>query len=168
MKMNDGIAFMLRRTKTTVAISSFLFLLSTLIADLNMGGVYSASGYSVTKMALGSLGIGLGFGLPCILYTNEKLSRPPASGSAGNPLHAPYRLCHRRSELPPAEEAGGQDQPGTGAEAQLNNSHSTGRKESADRRAPFLLRPVRAEYGISSEEARRENSIGREEHNLIC
>ena len=30
---------------------------------------------SVTKMALGSLGIGLGFGLPCIIYTNEKLSR---------------------------------------------------------------------------------------------
>ena len=40
-----------------------------------MGGIYSASGYSVTKMALGSLGIGLGFGLPCIIYTNEKLSR---------------------------------------------------------------------------------------------
>ncbi|MCR4962383.1 MAG: DUF3021 domain-containing protein [Firmicutes bacterium] len=39
-----------------------------------MGGVYSASGYSVTKMALGSLGIGLGFGLPCIIYTNEKLN----------------------------------------------------------------------------------------------
>ena len=75
MKKNDSIAFMIQRTKTTVAISSFLFLLSSLIADLNMGGIYSASGYSVTKMALGSLGIGLGFGLPCIIYTNEKLSR---------------------------------------------------------------------------------------------
>lgn len=75
MKKNDRIAFMVHRTKTTVAISSFLFLLSSLIADLNMDGVYSASGYLVTKMALGSLGIGLGFGLPCIIYTNEKLSR---------------------------------------------------------------------------------------------
>ena len=75
MKKNDSIVFMLHRTKTTVAISSFLFLLSSLIADLNMGGIYSASGYSVTKMALGSLGIGLGFGLPCIIYTSEKLSR---------------------------------------------------------------------------------------------
>ena len=75
MKKNDSIVFMLHRTKTTVAISSFLFLLSSLIADLNMGGIYSASGYSVTKMALGSLGVGLGFGLPCIIYTNEKLSR---------------------------------------------------------------------------------------------
>ena len=74
MKKNDSIVFLIRRTKTTVAIASFLFLLSSLIADLNMGGVYSASGYSVTKMALGSLGIGLGFGLPCIIYTNEKLS----------------------------------------------------------------------------------------------
>ncbi|MGX8692236.1 MAG: DUF3021 domain-containing protein [Clostridia bacterium] len=75
MNKKDSIEFLVHRTKTTVAISSFLFLLSSLIADLNMGGVYSASGYSVTKMALGSLGIGLGFGLPCIIYTNEKLSR---------------------------------------------------------------------------------------------
>ncbi len=75
MNKNDNIVFMVQRTKTTVAISSFLFLLSFLIADLNMDGAYSASGYSVTKMALGSLGIGLGFGLPCIIYTSEKLSR---------------------------------------------------------------------------------------------
>ncbi len=75
MKNKDSMAFMVQRTKTTVAISSFLFLLGALIADLNMGGVYSASGYSVTKMALGSLGIGLGFGFPCIIYTNDKLSR---------------------------------------------------------------------------------------------
>ena len=76
MKKKDRIAFMVQRTKATVAIASFLFLLGSLIADLNMGGSYSASGYSVTKMALGSLGVGLGFGLPCIIYTSEKLSRP--------------------------------------------------------------------------------------------
>jgi len=75
MNKKDRMAFMVHRTKTTVAISSFLFLISSLIADLSMGGVYSVSGYSVTKMALGSLGIGLGFGLPCIIYTSEKLSR---------------------------------------------------------------------------------------------
>ena len=51
MKKKDSIDFLVQRTKTTVAISSFLFLLGSLIADLNMGGVYSASGYSVTKMA---------------------------------------------------------------------------------------------------------------------
>ena len=76
MTKKDRMEFIMQRTKTTVGISSFLFLISSLIADLNMGGVYSASGYSVTKMALGSLGIGLGFGLTCIFYTMEKLSRP--------------------------------------------------------------------------------------------
>ena len=75
MMKKDSMAFMVQRTKTAVAIASFLFLLSSLIADLNMGGVSSASGDSVTKMALGSVGIGLGFGLPCIVYTDEKLSR---------------------------------------------------------------------------------------------
>ena len=44
MKKKDSIVFLVQRTKTTVAISSFLFLLGSLIADLNMGGVYSASG----------------------------------------------------------------------------------------------------------------------------
>ena len=75
MKKKESIVFLVQRTKTTVAISSFLFLLSFLISDLNMGGAYSASGYTVTKMAFGSLGIGLGFGLPCIIYTSERLSR---------------------------------------------------------------------------------------------
>jgi peptidoglycan/LPS O-acetylase OafA/YrhL len=74
MNMKERMAYTIRRTKTTVAISSFLFLIGFLIADLNTGGVTSASGYSVTRMALGSLGIGLGFGLPCIIYTSEKLS----------------------------------------------------------------------------------------------
>ena len=74
--IHENTAFVMQRTKTAVAISSFLFLLSSLIADLNMGGAYSTSGYTVTKMALGSLGIGLGFGLPSIVYANEKLSRP--------------------------------------------------------------------------------------------
>ena len=41
MKKKDSIVFLVQRTKTTVAISSFLFLLGSLIADLNMGGVYS-------------------------------------------------------------------------------------------------------------------------------
>ena len=74
-KKNENIAFVMQFTKKTIAISSFLFLISFLINDLNMEGVWSASGYTVTKAALGTLGIGLGFGLSSIVYTNEKLSR---------------------------------------------------------------------------------------------
>lgn len=65
---------MIRNTKTAVAIGSFLFLLSSLINDLNTGGNTTATGYAVTKMALGTLGIGLGFGLPTYVYQKEELS----------------------------------------------------------------------------------------------
>lgn len=75
-KQNENAAFVIDRTKTAVAISSFLFLLSALITDLNRDGAWAVSGYTVTKMAMGSLGVGLGFGLSCIIYANEKLSRP--------------------------------------------------------------------------------------------
>ena len=75
-KQNENAAFVIDRTKTAVAISSFLFLLSALITDLNRDGAWAVSGYTVTKMALGSLGVGLGFGLSSIIYVNEQLSRP--------------------------------------------------------------------------------------------
>ena len=75
-KQNENAAFVIDRTKTAVAISSFLFLLSALITDLNRDGAWAVSGYTVTKMAMGSLGVGLGFGLSSIIYANEKLSRP--------------------------------------------------------------------------------------------
>ena len=75
-KQNETAAFVIDRTKTAVAISSFLFLISALITDLNRDGAWAESGYTVTKMALGSLGVGLGFGLSSIIYANEKLSRP--------------------------------------------------------------------------------------------
>ena len=117
-----------------MAISSFLFLLGSLIADLNMGGVYSASGYSVTKMALGSLGIGLGFGLPCIIYTNEKLSRSvqiaihmvtrPASCAYGGCFHALDGICHFSFFLSPAEETGRKNKPGVRIEATIGYSIS--------------------------------------------
>ena len=72
----ENAAFVMQFTKKTVAISSFLFLLCALINDLNRGGTCSLSGYAITKMALGTLGIGLGFGLSGIVYTNEKWSHP--------------------------------------------------------------------------------------------
>ena len=76
MNNKDRKAFVIKHTKTTVAISSFLFLLNALISDLNMDGVWSTSGYYVARMAIGALGIGLGFGLASVIYTNPKLSQP--------------------------------------------------------------------------------------------
>ena len=44
MKKEERIAFMIDRTKVTVAISSFLFLLGSLITDLNKDGAWSTTG----------------------------------------------------------------------------------------------------------------------------
>ena len=76
MNNKERKAFVIKHTKTTVAISSFLFLLNTLISDLNMDGIWSTSGYYVARMAIGALGIGLGFGLASVIYTSQKLSQP--------------------------------------------------------------------------------------------
>ena len=76
MNNKERKAFVIKNTKTTVAIASFLFLLSFLINDLNAEGAWSSSGYYVTKQALGALGIGLGFGLASVIYTSQKLSQP--------------------------------------------------------------------------------------------
>lgn len=67
---------MIQTTRAAVGISSFLFLISCLVTDLNLGGVFSTSGYAVSKMALGALVIGLGFGLPSFVYAKENLSFP--------------------------------------------------------------------------------------------
>ena len=75
MNNKERKAFLIKNTKTAVAISSFLFLLSFLINDLNAEGAWSSSGYYVTKQALGALGIGLGFGLASVIFTNPKLSQ---------------------------------------------------------------------------------------------
>ena len=75
MNNKERKAFVIKHTKTTVAISSFLFLLNALISDLNMDGIWSTSGYYVARMAIGALGIGLGFGLASVIYTSQKLSQ---------------------------------------------------------------------------------------------
>jgi len=58
----------------SMPVSAFLFIISGIITDLNRGGSLSFEQYGFTKMALASLIIGLGFGLPTALYANDKLS----------------------------------------------------------------------------------------------
>lgn len=72
--MKKYMHIMLQNTKKTVGISSFLFLLSMLIEDADRGGILSASGYEISKRALGTLGIGLVFGLMSFVYYKKNLS----------------------------------------------------------------------------------------------
>ena len=66
----------LRNTMSAVGIACFLFCLSGLITDLNNQGTIYLTDHAFGKMALGSLLIGLGFGLPTFVYYSKKLSFP--------------------------------------------------------------------------------------------
>ena len=66
----------LRNTMSAVGIACFIFCLSVLISDLSNQGTIYLTDHAFGKMALGTLLIGLGFGLPTFVYYSKKLSFP--------------------------------------------------------------------------------------------
>ncbi len=71
----DNKAYYLKKSLAmTLPTSAFLFMISGVITDLNKSGTFTLENYGFTKMALGSLIIGLGFGLPAFIYGSEKIS----------------------------------------------------------------------------------------------
>ncbi|EFR31248.1 DUF3021 domain-containing protein [Eremococcus coleocola] len=57
-----------------LGVACLIFILVGLVFDwVNQGELVFAS-YAFSKMALGSLVIGLGFGLPSVVYENDRLS----------------------------------------------------------------------------------------------
>lgn len=59
---------------TGVGIAGLLFILIGVVIDLQNGGQMQFSGYRFTKMAVGTILIGLGFGVPALIYQNENMS----------------------------------------------------------------------------------------------
>jgi hypothetical protein len=65
-----------RSTAISIGIAMTIFCLAGIIFDLRYGGHFSLDHYSFTKMVIGCVLIGLGFGVPSIVYNNENLPRP--------------------------------------------------------------------------------------------
>ena len=72
--MNNKIAIMIKTTKNALSVSAWLFIVSMAINEINRGGETMLEKYGFTKMALGVLAIGLGYGLPGFVYGCESLS----------------------------------------------------------------------------------------------
>lgn len=62
-------------TLISIGTACTLFCLIGLVFDQIYQGNFSLDHYRFTKMVLGSMGIGLGFGLPTIVYHDQRLSR---------------------------------------------------------------------------------------------
>ena len=74
--MKEIIKDMLKSTVIGIGISMTLFCLSGIAIDICNGGKLSLENYQYTKMIAGCLIIGMGFGIPSIVYQNERLPMP--------------------------------------------------------------------------------------------
>ena len=59
---------------TGIALGIFCFV--GMIFDLYYGGNFSLSGYQFTKMVVGCVVVGWGFGIPAVVYRKENMPMP--------------------------------------------------------------------------------------------
>ncbi len=59
---------------TGIALGIFCFV--GMLFDLYYGGNFSLSGYQFTKMVLGCVVVGWGFGVPAVVYRKENMPMP--------------------------------------------------------------------------------------------
>ena len=59
---------------TGIALGIFCFV--GMIFDLYYGGNFSLSGYQFTKMVVGCVVVGWGFGVPAVIYRKENMPMP--------------------------------------------------------------------------------------------
>ena len=71
--MNQKIKRILRNTFTSLGISALLFCLMGVAFDFAYKGSFHLENYRFSRFVLCSLVIGLGFGLPALIYDNDRL-----------------------------------------------------------------------------------------------
>lgn len=74
--MNNTLKDILKSTVISIGMSLTIFSLVCLVFDIGYGGNFSLEGYRMTKMIIGCVIIGLGFGIPSIVYKNDSLPMP--------------------------------------------------------------------------------------------
>lgn len=66
----------LKSTGIGIGVAAFFFCIAGIIFDIIYGGSFSLEDYGFTKMVLGCLVVGIGFGVPSIIYEKEYIPRP--------------------------------------------------------------------------------------------
>ena len=74
--MNNTLKDILKSTVISIGMSLTIFSLVCIVFDIGYGGTFSLEGYRMTKMIIGCVIIGLGFGIPTIVYKNDSLPMP--------------------------------------------------------------------------------------------
>ena len=74
--MKEKVIDMLRSTAIGIGLSMAIFCLSGVVFDIGYDGHFSLDNYMFTKMVIGCIIIGIGFGAPTVVYRNENLPMP--------------------------------------------------------------------------------------------
>ena len=74
--MNNTLKDLLKSTVISIGMSLTIFSLVCIVFDIVFGGNFSLEDYRMTKMIIGCVVIGLGFGVPTIVYKNDTLPMP--------------------------------------------------------------------------------------------
>ena len=72
--MNTKKQTLLFNVFVSMGIAAMMFILAGVIIDRIFHGNMQLTNYAFSKMAIATVVIGLGFGLPAVVYDNEKLS----------------------------------------------------------------------------------------------
>lgn len=74
--MRDMIKTMFSNTLMAIGISFTLFCIIAMGFDIGYGGEFALHDYGFTKMVVGALIIGIGFGAPTVVYSSDRLPMP--------------------------------------------------------------------------------------------
>lgn len=64
---------LVKRSVISIGMAMAIFCLVGIIFDIRNGGSYSFENYCYTKMVAGCVAVGLGFGVPSVVYSKESL-----------------------------------------------------------------------------------------------
>ncbi len=76
IEMGKVIKDLLKSTVISIGMALTIFSFVGMFFDLINGGNFSMEGYQFTRMVIGSVAVGLGFGVPTVVYNSERLPLP--------------------------------------------------------------------------------------------
>ena len=74
--MNSKVKDILKSTVISIGMALAIFSLVGIVFDVGYGGNFSLSHYQFTKMIIGCIILGIGFGAPTVVYSSERLPLP--------------------------------------------------------------------------------------------
>ena len=74
--MNNTVKDLLKSIVISIGMALTIFSFVCVVFDIGYGGNFSLEGYKMTKMVIGCIIVGLGFGVPSLVYRNDTLPMP--------------------------------------------------------------------------------------------